>query len=83
MSVDSEHNCGNCDAWLPNKGQNPKSGEARIGWCRARPPTLIQGMQRVGSALDPNGPQMIPVHSGSFPPATADMWCREWKQKTD
>ena len=75
----SRQRCGNCDAFVPNKGANPPAGQPRQGACVAAPPTMLQSMAPVpGSHLHPSGPQMQPVIQGAWPPTDADRWCREW-----
>lgn len=76
-----EPTCATCNAWLPDKRANPPRGQERMGYCRAKPPVLLVGTTMLGSALDPKGPQSVQTHSGSFPPASADMWCRKHQPK--
>lgn len=64
--------CSNCDAFLANGAANPKSGEARQGWCRAMAPCLVQVM--VPSI---NGPR--PGTQGAWPTCNSDQWCRQWE----
>lgn len=76
--------CGTCDAFVPNKAANPPSGRPREGSCCAESPRLVQGAGIVpGSQLTPQGPQMVPVLQGAWPPTAADRWCRQWNQKKE
>ena len=76
----SMQNCGNCNAFAPNKGANPPAGQPREGSCCADPPRLMQGQAVMpGSHLNPRGPQMMPVIQGAWPPTAADRWCRKWE----
>lgn len=76
----SEQSCSNCDAFLPNKDLKVKYGQPHQGWCRAKPPNLIQVMMQTSSPLDPRGPpQVVPAWQGMFPPTSSEVWCREWK----
>jgi len=66
--------CGNCDAFLRNKDVEVKLGFPQQGWCRAKPPQLVQLMvpgQQPG--------QLVPAYQGVFTPTASDVWCREWK----
>jgi hypothetical protein len=71
--------CGNCDAFLANKNVPFQMGKPLQGWCRAKPPQLMQVMVQVNSRLAPNGAQMAPGWQGVFPPTSSDVWCREWR----
>jgi hypothetical protein len=71
--------CGNCDAFLANKDAPFQMDRPRQGWCRARPPQLMQVMVQVNSKLAPQGAQMAPGWQGVFPPTASDVWCREWR----
>lgn len=66
--------CANCNAFLPNRQHNPKSGEARQGWCRAAPPgivqVMVQGLQGPQAGLQ-----------GVWPPTNSDAWCRAFEEK--
>lgn len=75
--------CANCSAFLPNRQANPKLGEARQGWCRAAPPSLVQGMANVSSPLSPHAPQVVPVIQGMWPPTNEQQWCRAWEIAED
>jgi hypothetical protein len=76
----SEQNCGNCDAFFANPDLKVKAGQPHQGWCRAKPPNLVQVMVQVASPLDPRGgQQMMPAWQGMFPPTSSNIWCREWK----
>ena len=72
--------CGNCDAFAKSKDAMAPNGVPQ-GWCRAKPPLLIQTMVAVNSKLDPRGQQVAPGFQGVFPPTAADVWCREWKPR--
>ncbi len=79
----SEQRCGNCNAFLPNKGKPPPE-QPRQGACAAGRPSLMQGMGVVpGSQLSPQGPQMMPVVQGAWPPTSEERWCREWEGTED
>lgn len=75
----SGQSCGNCDAFLLNTAVERKPGEPPQGWCRAKPPQLVQVMVPVSSPLAPQGAKMVPGWQGLFVPASTDMWCREWR----
>lgn len=76
--------CGNCNAFVPNKADNPRAGEVRTGACCANPPVMMQGLSSVpGSSLGSAGPQMRPVIQGVWPPTDASRWCRTWQSKDE
>ena len=78
----AEQSCANCDAFLKNKDLVVKFGQPHQGWCRARPPKLVQVMVPVTSRLDPHGQQLAPGWQGVFPPTSSDVWCREWHPRS-
>jgi len=63
--------CGNCNAFLANAAANPKSGQARQGWCRARSPAVVPV----------TGP--MPATFGAWPTTDAKQWCREHRPSED
>jgi hypothetical protein len=63
--------CGNCWHFEANTAANPKSGEARQGWCVASPPVAMPGIAQ-GLA----GPQQ--VMQGVWPPTLASKRCGAW-----
>jgi hypothetical protein len=77
-----EQSCGNCDAFLKNKDLQVKFGQPHQGWCRAKPPSLVQVMVPVNK-FAPGGPQLAPGWQGVFPPTSSDVWCREWRPRTN
>ena len=78
----AQQSCKNCDAFIRNEKAPHKVGEARIGHCVAGPPMLMQGMAPIpGSHLSPNGPQMMPVVQGAWPPTDDSKWCRAWQER--
>src|SRR5215469_1108930 len=72
----SEQNCGNCDAFLINSDLKVKPGLPHQGWCRRNPPSVVIGMQQ---QMTVQGPQMLPVTQGQFPPTATNIWCGQWK----
>jgi hypothetical protein len=78
----AEQCCANCDAFLKNKDLQVKFGQPHQGWCRAKPPILIQTMMQVNSKFAPGGPQVAPAFQGVFPPTSSEVWCREWRPRT-
>jgi hypothetical protein len=77
----AKQSCATCNAFVPNRAA-PASGGAVQGSCVSGPPALMQGMAPVpGSGLSANGPQMMPVVQGVWPPTAADRWCRMWEQE--
>jgi hypothetical protein len=84
MHRPSRANCGNCDAFHPNPAAPSRAGQPAIGHCAAMPPQLMQGMAAVpGSHLSPQGPQMMPVVQGAWPPTDASKWCRAHQFRED
>ena len=63
--------CGNCNAFNPNLQANPKAGEARQGWCVAKPPVCMQ--VQVSTLAGPQAGLQ-----GVWPPTFANQWCREF-----
>jgi hypothetical protein len=76
LRVIGARSCGTCNAFTPNKSLNPRRGEPRQGWCVANPPGLVVG---AGPAGPLNPGQMVPVHTGAWPPTMADKFCRAWE----
>ena len=74
--------CGNCKAFLKNKDLVVKPGLPHQGWCRAKPPSLVQVMVQVNSKFAPGGAQMAPGWQGVFPPTSSDVWCAEWHPRS-
>jgi hypothetical protein len=75
-----QQSCGNCSAFVKNKDLTVAPGQVHQGWCRAKPPSLVQVMVPVTSKFAPQGQQMAPGWQGVFPPTASDAWCREWEQ---
>ena len=68
----TEQSCSTCNAFHPNITANPKSGEERQGWCRAKSPGLV-------TVTTPTGPGSF----GAWPTVGAKQWCREYEAEDD
>ena len=77
--------CGSCSAFSPLKSLTPKRGEARQGYCRSKPPIIVQTMVEAPpmSVVHANqqGPRVVPAYQGLWPPTAEDGWCREWEPR--
>ena len=73
--------CANCNAFIADSSHKVGPGQPQNGWCRAKPPNLVQVMVPVSSKLAPQGQQMAPGWQGVFPPTSTDVWCRAWAQQ--
>lgn len=83
--------CRTCRFWLLNKGEDAdEKVSAGFGWCRRRPPQIIDHMARIairtpgfgGHVIDPEDvASCSTIHETSFFPATfGTEWCGEFEQ---